>query len=315
MTTDIDKDDKATREMLEMMGALPDDIETEAVAENTDDLLDALDEIENTNSEDDFSSEVDEELNDLLDDLENIEIPDALETAKDTSRQGQELESALSATTDDIADKTAEPEEFNLDDFDMGDLDDTETIDDSEDLASIAEETASTEQATENSIEQDDLDMLDEFASLDEIEPTNEAEKETTKSTDTNIDPSNDLLQANQLIDTMQESIGIDNDIQNIADKCSQITKQAAALAIEISEQAQSSTEKYQQNIQATFDATKRAFEVLKEAKYEVDTDALNIDISTVDITDKMAKIREKNQQLKDINASLSTRINELSKR
>ena len=333
MTMDIDKDDEATREMLEMMGALPDDVETD------DDLLATLDAIENSTDKDDVTAEVDEGLDELLNGLEDIETPE------DTSKQGQQLQAALAGETleDNIEpdiETDIDTDEINLDDFDLDDLGDFETPEEPADTdnlnETVTEETVNIDTAEQASIEQDDLEMLDELANFDGAESaTDETQAEQTETAEfladdldgmneltdpaevevepISTDTSENLSQANQVIETMQESIGIDNETRDIAEKCSTTAKQATALALEVSEQAQSSTEKLQQTIQATFDATEKAFDALKEAKYEVDTDALNTNISASEIADKMTKIREKNQKLKTINAAFMTKINELN--
>ena len=106
MTMDIEKDDDATREMLEMMGALDDP------TDNTDELLNSLNDLETSSDQDDISTETDD-LDGLLDDLgedsgdlsdidltDDFELPDDLALPDDNSLQGEQLQAALSATAE-----------------------------------------------------------------------------------------------------------------------------------------------------------------------------------------------------------------------
>ena len=306
MTMDIEKDDDATREMLEMMGALDDP------TDNTDEL-----ETSNISAEiDDLDGLLDglgEDLDDLSDtDLtDDFELPDDLALPDDNSLQGEQLQEALSATAQpenegepkaeaEIEFPTEAPIEDEIkeeeDAFDLSDLDMMEEgIEDS--IENLPNTTTETEEVEDNSAELDDPEQL-----------------LAVEESDNDLDASSNLSQTNSLIDTMKESIEIDNDIHNIAKKASQTAKQASALALEVTQQAQASTEQLQKTIQATFDATERAFEALKETQFEIDISTLNSDISEAEVNQKIQTIQAKNTQLKELNAKFMAQIEKLNK-
>lgn len=269
MVPDIEKDEAATREMLETAGVLTENNEQESTpisAESTDDILGALDDIDNVNLTDDVSTETDDGIDGFLDELdtpdeitldEAQETATTTETAGDSSEQGEALQNALAGT--------------GLDDA-LLELDD------------LSEET------------------LDDLS-----EETNEPSAEVEETSQT----SDGIAQTNDVIDSMEESIDIDNEMQSIAIQASHTAKEATALALNISKQAQDSTEKLQQTIQDTFNATDRAFEALKEAKYEVDSAAIDTDLNDNAIKQKMSEVKSKNDKLKAMNASFLSRIND----
>lgn len=68
MSADIEKDDLATQEMLKMMG---EEATGDNDANDTDDLLSALDDVEKASDENEYSDEVDD-----TEDEQSIEIED-----------------------------------------------------------------------------------------------------------------------------------------------------------------------------------------------------------------------------------------------
>ena len=305
MTMDIEKDDDATREMLEMMGALDDP------TDNTDELLNSLNDLETSSDQDDISTETDD-LDGLLDDLgedsgdlsdidltDDFELPDDLALPDDNSLQGEQLQAALSATAEIElpSESSIEEEEFDLNDLDMME----EGIEDS--IENLPNTTTETEETVAETLVEDSLAELDDPELLFEVEESGN-----------DLDSSSNLSQTNSLIDTMKESIEIDNDIHDIAKKVSQTAKQASALALEVTQQAQASTEQLQKTIQATFDATERAFEALKETQFEIDISTLNSDISEAEVSQKIQTIQAKNSQLKELNAKFMAQIDKLNK-
>ena len=115
-----------------------------------------------------------------------------------------------------------------------------------------------------------------------------------------------------QAVDAMEESIQIDQEIQDIASKIQGSAQEAVQIAILTSKQAQQSAEQIQQAIEATFIASERAFEAAKEAGYPINPDNINPQQPPAEMIEQLQQIEEKNKQLKEINLNLKQRISEL---
>lgn len=132
-----------------------------------------------------------------------------------------------------------------------------------------------------------------------------------TEQTDGDAD-SHIVEQAARSIETMEQAIGIDQEIQAIASEVTQTAKEATQLAIATTQKAHASAERTQQAIEATFAAAERAFEAAKNAGYSLALDGLESGMSTDEIDQQLTKIQEKNQLLQKVNLSIKARIAEM---
>ena len=139
-----------------------------------------------------------------------------------------------------------------------------------------------------------------------------QSEGSSSASSNTKADDSEVVQQAAQSIESMEEAISIDQEIQNIASEVSQTAKEATQLAMATTQQAHASAERTQHAIEATFAAAERAFEAAKNAGYNLSQDGLGSVLSSDEINEQLASIKEKNKKLQAVNLSIKTRISEM---
>ena len=107
----------------------------------------------------------------------------------------------------------------------------------------------------------------------------------------------------------MEEAINIDHDIHGLAEELKQTSREVTGLAVATALQAQESAERTQAAIEATFAAAEKAFETVKKAGYVLDKTKFNPQLSSDELSQELAKIRDKNQRLKEANNVIKERL------
>lgn len=267
--------------------------------------------------------------------LTHIEENDDVQDMNDTPQNNPESVDAAEIDIDDLDLEALDPGEFDLENIDLDDFEGSEAIEKTQNSEQVA--------TTENPIAEEDFDsvvkeaseteestLLDnassEEAALDDAleHPSTDSAMESTledvaapESTVDNInsDAQSDhsmVERARQSVVAMEEAIGIDREIQEIANQVKSTAQEATSLALATSQKAHESAEKIQRAIEATFLATERAFEAAKKAGYNIDLNALEAPQSSAEMTDRLSEIQANNTRLKAINETLKARISEL---
>lgn len=334
----IEKDDQATQEMLEMMGELSDEMDSTLQSDSPteDDLLkeleglpDALKEeppIEKTDefSEPEEASLAVEDIDALMSELDessetSIEIPTTAEAtnelvdaidepsentaSKDTDEHMDSLENTINSAEEEMIDSP---------------LLDEESVSKEE---TTQEETSNVVEELEDSTIQEMVEDTDNIAtSTDKIadpQPSEEVvHSEVTDSIEDKNTPNEAsplISQTQQAVETMNEAIQIEQEVQEIASSVQNNAQEAVQIAISTSKQAQQSAEQVQQAIEATFTASEQAFEAAKKAGYQINTNELNAQQPSDEIVKQLQQIEDKNQTLKEVNQNLKQRISELT--
>lgn len=270
------------------------------------------------------SDEVTAEMDNIdLDNLDLDNLDNLADTALETENNTTELDDVDTSDLDDdidldnldlddldnLADTTSETTEPDDGNNDMPDLDDI----DLEALDRAEEELPIDQAGIEDTDIEDDLSIEDD---VEHISETSEMENQDTNQMHATEEISNDDLslidQASQSVSAMEEAIGLDQSIQNIAQEVKTTAQEATQLALATSKEAQASAEKTQHAIEATFAAAERAFEAAKKAGYTVDLTQLNSNQNTEEVAAQLAEIQEKNTHLKSVNESIRARIAEM---
>ncbi|VAW44338.1 hypothetical protein MNBD_GAMMA04-187 [hydrothermal vent metagenome] len=342
----IEKDDQATQEMLEMMGELSDEMGSTLQSDNPteDDLLKELEGLPDSLEEKPPTANETSELTEAEEATLKVEDIDALMSELDeNSKTSIEISTTPKPTSQsfDAIDEPAENTASKDTDEEMNTL--TNTMDseskettDSEDILD-EDPLSKEEEAQEESFDMDekveniessdiessnieDLDIKEMDEETDNIADSLTAEEsvptdiaDSVNDKNTNSEDSPQISQTQQAIETMEEAIQIDQEVQEMASSVQSNAQEAIQMAISTSEQAQQSAEQIQQAIEATLMASEQAFEAAKKVGYQIDTDALNTQQSSEEIIKKLQQIEDKNQQLKDINHNLKQRISELT--
>lgn len=362
---DLEQDDKATLEMLAMMGELPDDKpaqDTLDEALEVDALLDAINNASATENETSLEIDAEPPADDPEEavDLDDI---DAMLGGMNPVAEDTPATPAFDSTETDDNETTAEmPDDTLTDDTeptDLADLDNAfdgletqpevpeladelpdELPDDSmnEDISAAMPDALSEEMAdalhtqmpdelpdevqdtAEDERLEDIPDALEEEPSLQADVADNAAAplaglSETAplaNAAEPDDNSARIVQQAADSIVNMEDAISIDQEIQKIAAEVTLSAQEATRLALATTRKAHASAEKTQQAIEATFAAAERAFEAAKQAGYDLQNDGLGELLSSEAIDAQLAGIREKNAQLKAVNASIKQRIAEL---
>ncbi|WP_178861713.1 hypothetical protein [Thiomicrorhabdus cannonii] len=382
---DLEQDDKATLEMLAMMGELPNEKVSDDDGElEVDALLDAINNASATESEtaleidepsvmdaevgsdyafeatqpEDLPSENDnlDDIDAMLNDIDSLAQNDESETALDLDNLAEpptaiddEIEASFSAASleeDALPDADGELENAMLaaepapsfeDELPAAESVDNLLEEELEELEEIEEESAlSDDIAIGESLEAvetgESLEAVETGESLEASLPEEDALSEESPLSDETptVDsalPASNLMakdeddaaenarivqQAADTIVNMEDALSIDQEIQKIAAEVRLSAQEATRLALATTRKAHESAEKTQQAIEATFAAAERAFEAAKQAGYELQNEGLGELLSSSEIDEQLAAIREKNAQLKTVNESIKKRIAEL---
>ncbi|WP_040725593.1 hypothetical protein [Thiomicrorhabdus sp. Kp2] len=267
------------------------EVDSEGSEVNLDDI-DLNEFTEDAGTPNENSDEVTAEMDNI--DLDNLDLDDLDNLADTTSETGSE---------------TTEPDDGNND---MPDLDDI----DLEALDNAEEELPIDQAGIEDTDIEDDVEHISETSETENSHLEMVMENQDTNQMHATEEISNDDLslidQASQSVSAMEEAIGLDQSIQNIAQEVKTTAQEATQLALATSKEAQASAEKTQQAIEATFAAAERAFEAAKKAGYTVDLTQLNSNQNTEEVAAQLAEIQEKNTHLKSVNESIRARIAEM---
>ena len=254
-----------------------------------------------------------EDITNNLDGLTDSDIDEAMATEPKTLNETNESEEdspAEDVNFDNIASEFEDPNEAIPEPDSLISNDDLDELDNA--LEQQTAEVDNLDIQDQNS-EEALPDNLDQTASpntqamLDEIKaPTSVSEEQEGSENNDSF-----IHQASDAISTMEDSIAIDQSIQDVAVKVKDTALEATQIAIETSKQAQASAEQTQQAIEATFAAAERALEAAKKAGYNIDKQNLT-SFPEEQIIEQIAALKEKNQHLKGVNESILTRIAEL---
>ncbi len=276
----IEKDDQATQEMLEMMGELSEKIDhslqTEPNKLQADELLNELD---------DLPSETHDELleqtepNALLEDTESaLNIDDI-----DTLMENSDLSPETSIEVSSVVPPTEQEDPIEI------------TSSTEPDSSSEPEHTNTPEPSEEPSSQEHEVP-----SSIDKTIAQNDA-----PGAEENL-----ILQTQKAIQTMEEAIQIDQETQELASNIHNSAQQVIQVALTTSQQAQQSTEQLQHAIEETFAASEKAIMAAKNAGYTLDElDEHTNSISPTDALERLQQIESKNKELKEINQNLKQRI------
>lgn len=301
----IDTSDLATQEMISSLGDNPSKENSDDGSTQAMELLDALNEAEEIDTEYEETLDDIEIPDDMLEDfdLDNLDtgIEDLNETISETS-ESQELLSETEVSSDDLSDL---------------DLMDTET---------------SLEASYENPLDKNslELDTPSQNTSLNDLNenipeivkptpeenlPENPQESEQTfEAHNYNKENNSTIEQTNIAIAEMEKAISTDKEINQISLHVHEAATEATRIALETAQKAQESSEKVQKAIEATFAATERAFKAAKDAGYELDLVALDTPLSEENIQHQLTQIKAKNKALKTQNQSIKLRVDALYK-
>ncbi|VAW47051.1 hypothetical protein MNBD_GAMMA03-1219 [hydrothermal vent metagenome] len=305
----IEKDDQATQEMLEMMGELSNDIDNtlhDQEKNPTDDLLNELEGLPELEEKPDPALEKTQEKaleTDILKDDEALNVEDIDELMSDM-QENTETSIEISTTTD-------KPENTSFKETEEKEEEEVHiNPDENIEQNIVKEKTPDEESQTEMEHADNIADLPQQVAenTIEETAPANLSNENENEDEEKSL-----ITQAQQSIKTMEESIQLDQEIQEIASNIQGSAQEAIQTAIAVSEQAQQSTEQIQQAIEATLNASEQAFEAVKEAGYQIETNPLETVQNAAEMVEQLQKINVKNQQLKEINNNLQQRISELS--
>ncbi len=331
----IEKDDQATQEMLDMMGELSEEMDSTLQSKDSVQTDELLNELEGLPSELEAEPpatieviEPDKETPLDVNDIDSLmaEINEDTETSIETSPPSiTTAPKTIENTASKDADEHMEPPVIE-------DLENPSIVEDEDNLeATTPDEISDLEdqsgtQNTDNIQETDDIPdtetEMDSITNEDNIAPPSEDIADISATDDESSEPQEQtestdqaeqlISQTQQAVDTMKEAIQIDQDIQEIASSVHGNAQEAIQIAISTSEQAQQSAEQIQRAIEATFVASENAFSAAKNAGYHINLDDINAEKSTSEIIEQLQEIETKNKQLKEVNQNLKQRISEL---